>query len=247
MRYVCLNKTYSITSSDALLITDIQNDFLPGGALPVPGGDEIIPVLNEFARVFADAKAYVFASRDWHPANHCSFKQQGGPWPAHCVQDTKGANFSPILKLPKNAVVVFKATDPMRESYSVFDGSTFAKELKERKIQRLFVGGLATDYCVLNTVLDARKLGYETVVLMDATRGIDTAPGDVDRAVESMLKCGALQATTADFPDGVETLSVDETEADAMGDKPTDRAVVNRKARMRSRGSSKRLPTERKG
>ncbi len=242
---MCLNKTYSLTSSDALLITDIQNDFLPGGALPVPEGEEIIPVLNEYARVFANAKAFVFASRDWHPANHCSFKQQGGPWPPHCVQDTKGADFSSKLKLPKNAVVVFKATDPMRESYSVFDGSTFAKELKERKIQRLFVGGLATDYCVLNTVLDARKLGYQTVVLMDATRGINTAPGDVDKAVESMVKCGALQATTADFPDAVDVLSADETEDDALGDKPAGRADMNKKARMRPRDSSKKLPTER--
>lgn len=242
-----MNKPYTITNSDTLLITDIQNDFLPGGALPVPGGNEIIPVLNASARVFEQAKASVFASKDWHPPNHCSFTQQGGTWPPHCVQDTKGASFSPSLKLPKDAVVVFKATDPMRESYSVFDGTTFMKELKERGIKRLFVGGLATDYCVLNTVLDARKHGFETVVLMDATRGINVKPGDVERAVESMLKCGALQATTADFPDAVETLSVDETEDDVLGDRPTGRAVVNKKARMRPRGSSKRLPTERKG
>ena len=135
----------------------------------------------------------------------------------------------------------------MRESYSVFDGTNFAKELKERNIQRLFVGGLATDYCVLNTVLDARKLGYETVVLMDATRGINVKPGDVDRAVESMLKCGALQATTADFPDAVDILPVDEAEADVMEDKPAGRATVKKKARMRPRGSAKRIPTERKG
>jgi len=242
---MCLNKTYKITSDDALLITDIQNDFLPGGALPIPGGDEIVPVLNGYARIFKDAKAHVFASKDWHPPNHCSFKLQGGLWPPHCVQGTKGAEFSPDLKLPKDAVVAFKATDPMRESYSVFDGTTFAKELKERCIKRLFVGGLATDYCVLNTVLDARKLGYETVVLMDATLGINATPGDVDRAVESMLKCGALQATAADFPDAVDTLSMDETDADLLEDKPVGKADVKKKARMRSRGSAKRLPTER--
>jgi len=242
-----LIKPYNLTSSDALLITDIQNDFLTGGALPVPDGDEIIPVLNEFARIFADAKAPVFASRDWHPSNHCSFKLQGGSWPPHCVQDTKGAEFSPKLKLPKGTVVVFKATDPVRESYSVFDGTTFGKELRERIIHRLFVGGLATDYCIVHTVLDARKHGYETIVLMDATRGINAKPGDVDRAVESMLKCGAVQATTADFPDAVDSLPMGETEADTFEDKPNEKATDKKKARMRPRGSSKRLPTERKG
>ena len=229
------------------MIADIQNDFLPGGALPVARGDEIVSVLNVYAKRFQEAGAHVFASKDWHPLNHCSFKQQGGPWPPHCVQETKGAKFSLDLKLPEDAVVVFKATDPMRESYSVFDGTDFAAELEERDVIRLFIGGLATDYCVLNTVLDARKLGYETVVLMDATRGIDVEPGDVDRAVESMLKAGAEQATTADFPDAVETLSLDEADADAMEEKPEARATVKKKARMRPRGSAKRLPTERKG
>ncbi len=242
-----MNKNYNITSSDALLITDIQNDFLPGGALPIERGDEIIPVLNEYARRFQEAKAPVFASKDWHPPNHCSFKQQGGIWPPHCVQDTKGAKFSPILKLPQDVVVVFKATDPMRESYSVFDGTNFAAELEDRSVKRLFIGGLATDYCVLNTVIDARKLGYEIVVLMDATRGIDVVPGDVDRAVESMVKAGAVSATTADFPDIVDTLPVGEAEADTLEKKPTARATVKKKARMRPRGSSKRIATERKG
>lgn len=239
-----LNKNYIVTSSDALLITDIQNDFLPGGALPVEGANEIIPVLNEFATRFQKAKAYVFASKDWHPWNHCSFKQQGGIWPPHCVQETKGAKFSPVLKLPLDAVVVFKATDPMRESYSVFDGTDFSAELEERGVKRLFIGGLATDYCVLNTALDARILGYETVVLMDATRGINASPGDETRALESMLKAGAMQATTSDFPDAVEILPLDEAEVDVTGDKPTERADVKKKARMRPRGSSKRIETE---
>lgn len=241
-----MNKTYNITSSDALLITDVQNDFLPGGALPIQEGDEIIPVLNEYASVFSDAKANVFASKDWHPPNHCSFKQQGGSWPPHCVQDTKGAEFSPGLKLPEDTVVVFKATDPMRESYSVFDGTTFAKELKERGIQRLFIGGLATDYCVLKTAQDARKHGYETVVLMDATQGINAKPGDVDKAIKSMLECGAAQATTADFPDAVDKLPIGESEADTFENKPEERADVKRKARMRPRGTSKRIQTENK-
>jgi len=242
-----LNKTYNITSSDSLLITDVQKDFLPGGALPVPNGNEIIPVLNVFAKLFEDAKAHVFASRDWHPPNHCSFKQQGGPWPPHCVQNTKGAKFSVDLKLPGGTVVISKATDPERESYSVFDGTNFDNELRMRGVRRLFVGGLATDYCVVNTVIDALRLGFKVVVLMDATLGINVNPGDADRAVEKMLKLGAEEATTADFPDAVDTLPLGEAEADAMAEKPSARATVKKKARMRPRGSAKRIPTERKG
>jgi len=241
-----LNKTYTATSSDALLITDVQKDFLPGGALPVPSGDEIIPVLNEYAKLFENAKAHVFASRDWHPRNHCSFKQQGGPWPPHCVQNTKGAKFSADLRLPEGTVVISKATDPERESYSVFDGTNFENELRKRGVRRLFVGGLATDYCVVNTVVDALRLGFQTVVLMDATLGINVKSGDVDRAVEQMLKLGAEQATTAGFPDAIDTLPLGEAAADAMEDKPFARAAVKKKARMRPRGSVKRIPTERK-
>ena len=239
-----MKKTFNITSSDALLVTDIQKDFLPGGALPVDGGNEIIPVLNAYTRRFEDAKAHVFASRDWHPPNHISFKAQGGPWPPHCVQGTEGAKFSPDFKLPAHIVVISKATNPEHESYSVFVGTSFAHELRMCEVKRLFVGGLATDYCVLNTVLDARKLGYETVVLMDATLGIDVEPGDVDRAIEAMLKIGAEQATNDDFPDAVDTLPLGEAEPDEMEDKPSERAVVKKKARMRPRGSSKRIRTE---
>ena len=243
----CLKKNYNITSSDALLITDIQKDFLSGGALPVSQGDTIIPVLNEYAERFNNAGGHIFASRDWHPSNHISFKAQGGPWPPHCVQQTEGAKFSPDLKLPTDTVVISKATDPKRESYSVFDGTDFSEQLKNKGVKRLFVGGLATDYCVVNTVLDARKLSYGTVVLMDATLGINVKPSDVDRAIEAMIKAGAEQATTADFPDAVDTLPVEEAEADAMEDKPSVRAAGKKKARMRPRGSVKRIRTERKG
>jgi len=243
----CLEKKYTIESSDALLITDIQKDFLPGGALPVDGGDEIIPVLNEYARRFEDARVHVFASRDWHPANHISFKMQGGPWPPHCVQNTTGAEFSPDLKLPDNVVVISKATNPEHESYSVFDGTNFAHELKMCEVKRIFIGGLATDYCVVNTVLDAIKLGYETVVLMDASLGINVEPGDVDKAVEAMQKAGANQVTMADFPDEIDALPMGQAEVDALEQKPSGRAAVKKKARLRSKGSAKRLPTERKG
>jgi len=239
-----LKKIFNITSSDALLVTDIQKDFLPGGALPVDGGNEIIPVLNAYIRRFEDAKAHIFASRDWHPPNHISFKAQGGPWPPHCIQGTDGAKFSPDLKLPTGVIVISKATNPEHESYSAFDGTSFNHELRMCEVKRLFVGGLATDYCVLNTVLDARKLGYGTVVLIDATLGINRELGDVDRAIEAMLTAGAEQASNDDFPDPVDILPLGEAEPDEMADKPSERAAVKKKARMRSRGASKRIRTE---
>jgi len=241
----CLEKKYTIESSDALLITDIQKDFLPGGALPVDGGDEIIPVLNEYARRFEDARVHVFASRDWHPANHISFKMQGGPWPPHCVQGTDGAKFSPDLKLPPHAIVISKATNPEIEAYSAFDGTSLAHELRTLGVKRLFIGGLATDYCVVNTVVDACKLGFKTVVLMDATLGINAEPGDVDRAIETMLKNGAQQVTVEDFSEAVDTLPIEETQPDALEEKPLQRAEVKKKARMRPKGSAKRIRTER--
>ena len=125
-----MSKNYTLKETDALLITDIQKDFLPGGALPVEGGDEIISVLNDYIQWFKTAKAHILASRDWHPANHMSFNTQGGPWPPHGVQETGGAKFSPDLKLPKHTVVISKATDPKHESYSAFDGTNLANELK---------------------------------------------------------------------------------------------------------------------
>lgn len=241
-----MNKTYNLSSSDALLITDIQKDFLPGGALPVANGDEIVPVLNEYAKRFSEADLLVFASRDWHPPNHCSFKAQGGPWPPHCVRNTEGAEFSGDLQLPQVTTIISKATDPDREAYSVFDGTDFNEALKAHGVQRLFVGGLATDYCVVNTVTDAVKLGFKAVVLMDATLGIDVTPGDVDCALAKMRKLGAEQATTDNFPDVVDVLPVGEAEADQLEEKPSERATANKKARLRPRGSVKRLPTERK-
>jgi nicotinamidase/pyrazinamidase len=243
----CLSKNYVIKNSDALLITDIQKDFLSGGALPIENGDKIIPVLNNYIKRFVDGKAHVLASRDWHPENHTSFKAQGGPWPPHCVQETAGAKFSSDLKLSKHTIVISKATNPEHEAYSAFDGTSLAHELRALGVKRLFVGGLATDYCVVNTVVDARKLGFETVVLMDATLGINVDPADVDRAVETMLKNGAQQATTYDFPDVVDALSLEETMPDVLAEKTSQRAEVKKKARMRPKGSVKRIRTERKG
>jgi nicotinamidase/pyrazinamidase len=225
-------------------MADIQIDFLPGGALPVAEGDQVISVLNEYAKIFKKANAKIIASRDWHPPNHMSFQVQGGPWPAHCVQGTEGANFHPGLKLPEGTMIVSKATDPSKEAYSVFDGTGLAEKLKSQGITRVFVGGLATDYCVVNSILDARKLGFDAEVLLDATRGINVKPGDVDRAIDAMVKSGAKQATLSDFPEP-EGLTGEESIAEVVGDKPLVEIEAKKKARMRPKGSYKRVRRER--
>ncbi len=242
---ICLSKTYSLNDSDALLITDMQIDFLPGGALPVAGGDEIIPVINNYIMRFEASQAYIIASRDWHPANHMSFKAQGGPWPPHCIQQTEGAKFSPDLKLPKHTIVISKATDPKHEAYSAFDSTNLANELRQLGVRRLFVAGLATDYCVVNTVLDACQLGFEAVVLTDATLGINVKPGDVDRAMDAMIKNGAEQAIEADFPGTADALPIEEAASDALAEKPSMINDAKKKARMRSKSVNKRIKTER--
>ena len=236
--------SYDLTSSDAFLITDMQLDFLPGGSLPVAGGDEIIPFINKYIKLFDTAQAHVIASRDWHPANHISFEAQGGPWPPHCIQQTPGANFSPDLKLPKNTLIVSKATNPIREAYSAFDSTDLANQLRQLRIRRLFVSGLATDYCVVNTVLDARKLGFEVVILTDAILGINVKPGDVDRAIAAILQSGAQQATIADFQETEDSLLLTEEGFDSLAEKPSMLNDAKTKARMRSRGVKKRIKTE---
>lgn len=182
---------YKIGKEDALIIVDVQVDFCPGGALPVPEGDKIIPVLNEYIKRFEAAGALIVATRDWHPPNHMSFKTQGGPWPPHCIQGTRGAEFHPNLRLPEGVMIVSKATDPLKEAYSGFEGTDLADKLRRANIKRVFVGGLATEYCVKNTVLDAIKYSFETFLLEDAVRGIDVKPGDVEGAIKEMLERGA--------------------------------------------------------
>ena len=239
------NKNISLNEHDALLITDIQIDFLPGGALPVEGGNEIIPVVNNYIEHFEQADAHIIASRDWHPANHVSFQSQGGTWPPHCIQDTEGAKFSPDLKLPDHTIVISKATDPKHEAYSAFDATNLDNDLRQLGIRRLFVAGLATDYCVVNTVLDAIKLGFEAVVLTDATLGINLVPGDVDRAFQAMSKNGAKQATDDDFTESFDKLPIEETSSDSTAEKTSMLTDAKEKARMRSKGVNKRIKTER--
>ncbi|MBS7640977.1 MAG: nicotinamidase [Candidatus Bathyarchaeia archaeon] len=186
---------FRISREDALIIVDVQVDFCPGGALPVPDGDKIIPVLNEYIRKFEEAGAVIVATRDWHPPNHISFKTHGGLWPPHCIQGTRGAEFHPNLRLPERTIVISKATDPLKEAYSGFEGTNLASLLKGIGVRRVFIGGLATEYCVKNTVLDAIKYGFETFLLEDAIKGIDVNPGDVERAIKDMLDKGARKIT----------------------------------------------------
>jgi nicotinamidase/pyrazinamidase len=183
---------------DALVLVDVQRDFLPGGALAVPDGTRVVAPLNQCIELFARRGSPIFASRDWHPPTHCSFKQQGGPWPPHCVAETAGARFAEDLRLPAQTRIVSKATTPERDSYSAFGGTELEQQLRALGAKRLFVGGLATDYCVLQTVLDARKAGFEVVVLRDAIAAVDVKPGDGERATARMKEAGAAFADTAD-------------------------------------------------
>ena len=190
-----------ISSKDALIIVDVQRDFCSGGALPVPDGDKVVPVLNEYIQRFREAGAYIYATRDWHPPNHKSFKEYGGLWPPHCVQGTRGASFHPDLRLPEDVVVVSKATEPEKEAYSGFEGTSLKEDLRRRGVNRVFVGGLATDYCVKSTVIDALKYGFETYLLMDAIQGVDVKPGDI---IISKVDVAAFQDGTG--PLGVRQL-----------------------------------------
>jgi nicotinamidase/pyrazinamidase len=180
---------------DVLLVTDIQNDFLPGGSLAVAGGDAVVPVLNRYIDAFVAQGLPVYATRDWHPAGHCSFHAQGGPWPVHCVAGTHGAAFAATLALPPDSTVISKATSPDREAYSSFQGTDLDGRLRAAGIHRVFIGGLATDYCVLNTVRDARRLGYAVMLLTDAIRAVEVQPGDGTRAEAEMTGLGAQRMT----------------------------------------------------
>ncbi len=188
-----------ITKRDALIIVDVQKDFCPGGSLPVPKGDEVVRVLNEYIRMFKDVGAPIYATRDWHPPNHISFKKYGGLWPPHCIKGSSGAEFHPDLKLPKDTIIISKATESDKEAYSGFEGTELKDDLLDKKVKRVFIGGLATDYCVKSTVLDALRYGFKTFLLTDAIRGVDVRPGDSDRAIEEMIKKGAITITISDL------------------------------------------------
>ena len=177
---------------DALLIVDVQNDFCPGGTLGVSGGDEVIPVLNQWVKEAQNQKLPIYASRDWHPAGHISFRERGGPWPPHCVQGTTGAAFHPDLHLPPDAETISKGYDPDKDSYSAFGGTTLDEKLRRAGIKRLWIGGLAQDYCVRETTLDAIRKGFEVHVIVDATRAVNVNPGDGRRALDDLRRAGAI-------------------------------------------------------
>ncbi len=171
----------------ALLIVDFQNDFTPGGALPVPDGDAIAGHVNRLAERFD----FVLATRDWHPPDHSSFEQHGGPWPVHCVRDSEGAQLHPSLAREHVDVIVDKGQDPGTEGYSGFEGTELERLLRERGVDEVVVCGLATDYCVKNTALDALRAGFRVTVVEDAVRGVDVSPGDSERALAEMRDAGA--------------------------------------------------------
>ena len=179
----------------ALLVVDVQNDFCPGGALPVPGGDRVVPALNRHMAE-ADARGWpVYASRDWHPAATRHFAPHG-EWPPHCVQNTEGAGFHRDLRLPDSAIIVSKGQAVDSHGYSALegntpDGRTLLAELTERRIDHLYVGGLATDYCVKHSVLDAVRAGLKVTVLADSIAGVDVTPGDSAHAIAEMQAAGA--------------------------------------------------------
>jgi nicotinamidase/pyrazinamidase len=182
-------------SGDALLVVDVQRDFLPGGALEVADGDAVVPVLNRYIALFSAAGLPCVFSRDWHPADHASFAARGGPWPQHCVAGTAGADFAPGLHVPPGAHIVSKATGAATDAYSAFQGTGLAGWLRNHGCRRVFVGGLATDYCVRETVLDALSHGFEAVLLADAVRAVNVEPGDGQRAFAAMNARGAGTAT----------------------------------------------------
>jgi nicotinamidase/pyrazinamidase len=173
----------------ALLIIDFQNDFVPGGALPVPDGDEIAPRVAEL--VDSGEFDLIVATRDWHPPDHGSFEEQGGPWPPHCVQGTEGAAFYPGFDSSKIDHVVEVGTRPQDEGYSGFEESDLEEYLRRHEVEAVTVVGLATDYCVRATALDALKLGLEVGVERAGVRGIDVEPGDSERALEELRAAGA--------------------------------------------------------
>lgn len=182
----------------ALLIIDVQNDFCPGGALAVPEGDKIVPVLNRYIELFLSKGLPIFASRDWHPEKTKHFKDFGGLWPKHCIQKTRGAEFHPGLKLPDKIIILSKGMDPEKDSYSVFQGAdsqgkSFLNLLSFMGIIELYVGGLATDYCVKESVLDALKNGFKVKLLMDAIKGVNEESSR--EAIKQMVARGAEQIT----------------------------------------------------
>ena len=183
-------------SDKALVIIDVQNCFCPGGELEVKEGDKVVPVLNSYTEKFERLGFPVYATRDWHPDITRHFKNYGGLWPEHCVRNTPSAEFHPDLKLPEDVEIISAGMGPDEEGYSSFegtndDGESFEESLRERGVLHLYVGGIATDYCVKETVLDATRRGFKATILIDAVKGVNLEPEDSERAIEQMKAAGA--------------------------------------------------------
>ncbi|NJN69512.1 MAG: isochorismatase family protein [Nitrospira sp.] len=181
----------SLTPYDALLIADIQNDFLLGGALEISSGDAILPILENYIQRFQSRGLPIFLTRDWHPSNHCSFVSQGGPWPVHCVAGSPGSLPPTSFTTPPSAVIIYKAIDRDQEAYSAFQNTALDRHLRALSAHRIFIGGLATDYCVRNSVKDARTLGYDVCLLVDGIKAVNLQPDDGRHAEEEMIGLGA--------------------------------------------------------
>ncbi len=189
----------NIKPSDALIVVDVQRDFCPGGAMAVQEGNLVVPVIDKLIPKFD----HVVFTQDWHPANHCSFAEEpefkDQSWPPHCVQHTAGAELHPDLEVPGDALIVKKGTTPDKEAYSGFDGAGLAEDLRAKQVTRLFVTGLATDYCVKATVLDGLANGFTVVLVQDACRGVDVPEGTAAEAVCEMQRAGALICDSGDL------------------------------------------------
>ena len=187
-------------ASSALIVVDVQRDFLPNGALAVLQGDGILPILQQYVACFHAQGLPIIATRDWHPSTHCSFESQGGRWPVHCVQQTTGAEIHPALKLPANTIIISKATEPAADAYSGFQGTDLAERLHAVRVRTLYIGGLATDYCVKETVFDGLRAGFEVILLRDGCRAVNITPHDGERAIAAMITAGASSMTLEDLP-----------------------------------------------
>ena len=177
---------------DALLIVDVQNDFCQDGALGIAEGHHVVPVLNRWIAEAEKQNIPVYLTRDWHPAGHVSFKERGGPWPPHCVQGTAGAAFHSDLRIPRHAQIINKGHELHKDSYSAFGGTDLKERLRRTGIKRIWIGGLAQDYCVRETSLDAMAEGFEVHVIVEGTRAVNVEPDDGKRALDDIRRAGAI-------------------------------------------------------
>jgi len=180
-----------------LLVVDVQRDFCPGGSLAVKDGDKVVPGLNRLMAEFEKHRLPIFFTRDWHPPDHISFKDQGGIWPPHCVQGTPGAEFHPGLRIPSGAIVISKGDNPKAEAYSGFQGTDLAGMLKKAGVDEIILGGLTTDYCVRESALDAQRAGFKVEVVEDCIRAVNAMPGDGAKAIADIRKAGAQMTTSS--------------------------------------------------